>query len=118
MTDLDGHLEEIAILQRTCSLYWNAVGSNGGAAATPDCDTVDDAESAAPVDTLGERLRSALARRFRLCEEYTADKQRYDREHREWLTARRHYYEAPENERRSLVLGPEPRPPASPFPGV
>lgn len=73
----------------------------------------------ADLDELGRHVTALvdeLHRRAALCDQYTADLQRYADAHRRWETAVHRWRTADDDERR--WPGPEPVPPVAPFTGA
>lgn len=63
-------------------------------------------------------LVDELHRRASLCDQYTADLQRYGEAHRRWVVAARQYRARLDTDHPTQWPGPEPLPPAAPFPGA
>ena len=59
-----------------------------------------------------------LHRRAALCDQYTADLQRYDHTHRRWTVAVQRYHARVDTDHPTPWPGVEPLPPAVPFPGA
>lgn len=59
-----------------------------------------------------------LHRRAAICDQYTADLQRYDDAHRRWVVAVQRYRARIDTDHPTRWPGSEPLPPAMPFPGA
>ena len=67
---------------------------------------------------IGAAIVDELHRRATLCDQYTADLQRYDDAHRRWVIAVERYRARIDTDHPTPWPGAEPLPPAAPFAGA
>ena len=117
-TILADSLEPLRVVRVDVARDWDDLGYRGGASFLVR-DWLDDA--VADVDELA-RLVTAVAdelqRRAALCDQYTADVRRHADARRRWSDAVDRYRAAADTDRPVRWPGPEPEPPALPFPGA
>ena len=94
-------------------------GVTGGSVAT----SIDTAYAASIANTSAlagkcVAIVDELNRRARLCDQYTADMQSYERRFSTWSDRRLRYFQALDDGNPVAWPGPAPAPPPPPFPGA
>ena len=118
IVDLDGRLEAIGAVQRVCDQYRENFGFTGGVAPLIRDGFIAGAANASASGIACDTLRSELERRAGLCDQYTFAMRIHEWAHRGWEAASRAYWATASDERRSLSLPFEPKPPEPPFVGA